>query len=500
MTASLVPAFAQDWAGTATLGIRARGADGPLVGAFVSITAKDPGFSGGPPARRTNERGEVNFVGLASGSWTLEIRHADHLTYIGSVRIAPGKKPMVTAEFLQATGAGRLTMRVKYLKSISGPRGSEVPPAASTAVRASATARDTEARSADKVAPPVAGVPGTEEPSGRGPSAAALPAGRTDTPGEISPEEVDESLAPPSRAGAISDPAPSVPVGSVEEPSRPERPASPPAPSADGAGPAAATAPENETPPQVDATGPAPPVDSRSQVPKAAVAAKPILAPATPPPPAPAPVQPTEPADSAAGDETAPTPAPRPGTPDETPTAAVEPSLAPPVPERSALRSYRDRTCFECKPGEWAVASAVEAAATSAAGCPSDAAELAHRAMEQVTREASGRLARYGGPLPDSLARLDLGPSCRLVVAVLPGESRFSGFRFEVIGPRARGECRGAGGCEIGEASWLFDAQVRSSAGATFVYSVFENLSPTERRKAILTAYFLPPGDWLSAP
>lgn len=505
MAASLVPAFAQDWAGTSTLGIRARGADGPLVGAFVSITAKDPGFSGGPPARRTDERGEVNFVGLASGSWTLEIRHADHLTYIGSVRIAPGKRPMVTAEFLQATGAGRLTIRVKYLKSISDPRGSEVPPAAATAVRASATARDTEDRSADEVALPVAGVLEGEEPSGSEPSTAApledpAPAARTDPPGEISPQKVDEPLAPTSRAGAISDPAPSPPVGSVEEPTRLKRPASPPSPPAEGAGPEAEAAPEIETVPQIDATGAAPPVDSRSHVSEAAVPAKPIPAPGIQPPPSPAPVPPTAPAASAPAGEPAPTPELRIGMPDETPTAAAGPSLDAPVPERSALRSYRERTCFECKPGEWAVASAVEAAATSPAGCSSDAAELAHRAMAEVTREASGRLARYGGPLPDSLARLDLGPSCRLVAAVLPEESRFSGFRFEVIGPRGRGECRGAGACEIGEASWLFDAQVRSGAGATFVYSVFENLSPNERRKAVLTAYFLPPGDWLVAP
>jgi hypothetical protein len=136
-------------------------------------------------------------------------------------------------------------------------------------------------------------------------------------------------------------------------------------------------------------------------------------------------------------------------------------------------------------------------------GCAADTEPLVRKGIDSFVAEHGGRLASYGGPL-----RFDVEPlpadletqlgssSCRLVAVVVPQGGRFRGFRFQAADREGTGDCLGEKECPIGEARWLFNPVIARSAGATIVYSVFENRSALKSRTATLTAYFFPPSGW----
>jgi hypothetical protein len=238
-------------------------------------------------------------------------------------------------------------------------------------------------------------------------------------PGAVSMMEIKLAKArggpapPPSQA-----PAPAVAEAKPLEPlhpvSEPERPAAPePAPSA---------------PPQ--------------QVPVSA--AEPLR----PPPSSDAPAVPPVPA-----------PKPAPATPQPVPQQA--PAPAGPV----LKRSFQDRTCVECRPGESSLSMEV-LAAPSPAGC--------------------------GDGLRDSLMRLDtsaMGDGCHLLRIDLPRNARFVGYRYEVQDGGQGSDCLAGKDCPAG-GRWPLDPVLRrDGAGTTTVATAFENRGSQERR-AVMTIYF----------
>ncbi len=223
-------------------------------------------------------------------------------------------------------------------------------------------------------------------------------------------------------------------------------------------------------------------------------------------------------AGGASSDQIAPTPdelptqEALPAPPSEPETVPVTVSPRPPVFESTSdsLRAYRDRSCFECKPGEWAVAISLDV--PSGEPCRTTAAVAVRRALRDVADAASEQLADFSGPLPLDLAvfplsaasvaaRNTLAPyleptaSCRFLAVVVPENGRFTGFRFEARDANTSGTCIGDEECEIGQARFLFSPGIARGAGASIVYSVFENTGGASRI-ARLTGFFLPTSGW----
>ena len=129
-------------------------------------------------------------------------------------------------------------------------------------------------------------------------------------------------------------------------------------------------------------------------------------------------------------------------------------------------RSFQDRTCVECRPGESSLSMEV-VAAPSSSGC--------------------------GDGLRDSLTRLDtaaLGDGCHLVKVDLPRNARFVGYRYEVQDGGGQGsDCMAGKDCPAG-GRWPLDPVLRrDGAGITTVATAFENRGDRERH-AVLTVYF----------
>lgn len=238
---------------------------------------------------------------------------------------------------------------------------------------------------------------------------------------------------------------PSVPPPPPQIAERPApRPAEPPAaPPAEEAPMTHATPmskppqPEPEAQPETPAPEPqpAPPTVGRP-VP----AAPPIQ---TPPPAAPAPTQPT------------PQPTPEP---------------APPAPAPSGgsvlHRSYADRTCYECKPGEASLS--VERVVSAGVGCGPGVRDLVAQSGD-------------GASLPEG---------CGLLRVTLPPGSRYTGYRYEIQERSGSVDCLAGRDCP-GGGRWPADPDlVLSASGTTTLSAAFENLGAGDDRHAILTVYY----------
>ncbi|HKH45422.1 MAG TPA: PEGA domain-containing protein [Thermoanaerobaculia bacterium] len=206
------------------------------------------------------------------------------------------------------------------------------------------------------------------------------------------------------------------------------RPAAPPAASAPASTPApAAPAPQPAPEPEPQ---PAPPTVGRP-VP----AAPPIQ---TPPPAAPAPSQTT----------------PQPEPP------------APAAPGGSVLhRSYADRTCYECKPGEASLS--VDRVVSAGVGCGPGLRDL---------------LAQSGDAA-------SLPEGCGLLRVTLPPGARYTGYRYEIKERSGSVDCLAGRDCP-GGGRWPGDPNLSRSASGTTVSAAFENLGAGGDRHAILTIYY----------
>jgi len=128
-------------------------------------------------------------------------------------------------------------------------------------------------------------------------------------------------------------------------------------------------------------------------------------------------------------------------------------------------RSYEDRTCVECKPGEAAVS--VEAAVPpGAAGCGTAVRDL---------------LAGSGADLP---------AGCRVLRVTLPAGVRYTGYRYEVQDGGEGLDCLAGKDCP-GGGRWPLDPVLDRKAAGTTVASAFESgPAVTRERHAVLTVYY----------
>ncbi len=553
---------AQSWTGGASLGVQVRGTKGgPVAGATVEIRHRRPGGNVGPDARLTDTRGQANFVGLTAGRWSLEVRHPDFLSFVASVEIAGGEKPRVISQFLEASGAGRGTLKVKLLRSDKtfgqvvpgtgaeapspepGPRIAQAPPVPQRQpTEAPAKQRAEPGRPAKSPAP--AGRDGETQPQPSetkgGVEGRAVPSQVVELPptppkaepnatdADIRPAEVPrplETLPTPKPAPAAEAPAstepPSMPAPAAVEPSaelaaeapqptQPTQPTQPPEAPADTQ--RVPPTPVPEAPPEPTPKPPQPSTmpQAGAEPPKPEAPADPMRAAPAQPDPEPAPAM-EPPTVEVPPLDAAPQPAVE---PIEEPPAAPE-VMAPvalPAPEslEASLRAYRDRTCSDCKPGEWAVTVALSAPGGEA--CRPTAENAIRRAMRDVAAAASDRLGGYSGPLPldptaiplalsTEAARNTLAPylqpssPCRLLAAVIPQGARFTGFRFEASDSSGQGECAGSGECEIGQARFAFSPGIARGLGASIVYTLFENTGGSVRT-ARMSGFFIPASDW----
>ncbi len=199
------------------------------------------------------------------------------------------------------------------------------------------------------------------------------------------------------------------------------------------------------------------------------------------------------------------------------PEAAAEPEVVRLLPNRTLLRAG---ACPECGPGEWSVASnwPAEPRTAETVACAPDLVERMERVAKIVEDSLPVRFRVYAGSLveptgndvlrllPDEVRTevqellgpiLDPERSCQVLGIFLPHGARFIGFQYEVADLESRGSCLPEQPCEIGEAAWRGNPVIHSHQHGTFVYGVFENLSPERRREANFKAYFRPPRGWL---
>lgn len=237
--------------------------------------------------------------------------------------------------------------------------------------------------------------------------------------------------APEAIAAAPAPPAP--------EHRRPTPPPPPPAP---------APEPTVQTAPQ-----PAPHIEpvTKPVVPREPPTA-PVVAPAVPATPPPAP-EPAKPAPAA--------PVVAPAAP-AAPVITPQPSAAPSSVRR---RSYEDRNCFECKPGESSLS--VEAVVSPGAeGCGAGVRDL---------------LAKPAGSPP---------AGCRLLHLTLPAGARYTGYRYAVQEGTEELDCQAGKDCP-GGGRWPLEPSLAKSASGTAIAAAFEgNAAVTKERRAVFTVYY----------
>ncbi len=209
-------------------------------------------------------------------------------------------------------------------------------------------------------------------------------------------------------------------------------------------------------------------------------------------------------------------------------TPASEPVVEQPAPEPApvAVRLLANPTllragaCPECAPGEWSVSShwPAEARTGETTACAADLAGRLERVAAIVERSLPEEFRAYIGalasPEDNDLLRLlppatradvqellipvlDPERSCQVVGILLPRDVRFVGFQYEAADLSVRGGCLPEQPCDIGDARWRGNPVIHRDDRGTFVYGVFENLSPERRREANLKVYFRPPRGWL---
>jgi hypothetical protein len=197
----------------------------------------------------------------------------------------------------------------------------------------------------------------------------------------------------------------------------------------------------------------------------------------TVPAPAPTPAPVDEPAPTAPAPPAAPTPAPAPRPFPPGPTAAPTPAPAPTppaaAPSPSAAtpfsvrrRSFEDRTCFECKPGE-ASLSVDAVVPPGAEGCGAGVRDL---------------IARAGSP--------GLPAGCRPLRVTLPTGARYTGYRYAVQEGNEEVDCQAGKDCP-GGGRWPVEPTVTKSAAGSTVATAFEGgPAVTRERHAVLTVYY----------
>ena len=431
-------AAAQNWSGDH--GIRVTVADDagqPVPEVRVIARLAEADRSGGPPPMLTNDQGVVDVTGLSAGEWEIELMRQGFMIVNSYLRLEDGKRPQVGFTSSQRTGPFWAPMHVSY---------SSLGAASSTARAGSARAMNRAQRRAERRA---------EQRDRR--------LQRENVARVVEPPQATEA-PPPESTEVAEEPAPlPEPVAVVEQPAVEREPV------------AVAEQPVAEPEP-------------------VAVAEHPVA----------------EPEPVAVADQPAPEPAPEPE----------------PEPEPVVVRLLANPTllpagaCPECAAGEWSVSShwPAESRTGETTACAGDLAGRLERVTGIVEQSLPEEFLAYTGALaspegndvlrllpPETRAEvqellipvLDPERSCQVIGVLLPKDVRFVGFQYEAADLSARGGCLPEQPCDIGDAEWRGNPVIHRHDRGTFVYGVFENLSPDTRREANLKVYFRPPRGWL---
>ncbi len=403
-------AQAQLWGGPAAVEIRIEDQKGPPVaGATVTLRYNDVDPKGGPDAVLTDSHGKATVGGLAEGSWHLEVSHEGYMTYLAEITVREkGRIVLEEAAQFNVVGATR-TMRVQISRGKAGP-----------APRPSVVAE-------------------------KAPVPAPVPAPPAATP-PVSQPKIPPAPAPPTQEEPTAAPAPTPPA-----PSAPPAPAPAPIPSQPA--PAAPAAP--------------PPAPEPQPTPTAEPPAKPTT---VPPPAATPPVRPPENPPAPEPPRTKPTTLPPPAIP-SAPASPPEPVSPMPPPQRAdpvRLRTSKDRTCFECPPGESALSTERVIQPGGGSGCGADiAAQL------------------QTGTIPSGLPA-----DCHVLRIALPAGARYTGYRFEVQTGGDSLDCLAGQNCPQSTGRWPINPVLLRQPEGTVILAPFE-AGPSEReRRAVFTAYF----------
>ena len=445
LAALLLPTFAagQEWRGPAALEVQVEDAKGRnLAGAEILLIYLSPEGGGSLPAVLTDANGRANIGGLAAGRWTVEVRHAGHMSFRAELALSADGKPLVQSASHRMAPGATSTMKIKFSRGRGGAPAPAAPAPAPPAEIVPVKPPPPVAEVAE-VAPAPAPVPAPMAP--KDPKA----------PVKDSPPAAPVALAP------TPVPAPVAPRAPVKElpPAAPVAPAPPPVPT-----PAEAKARVKELSPAAP-VAPAPP-----PVPAPAVAETPVGDVAPVVKPAPAPAQPPTVAPAALPAE----------TPPPAPTPAIAPAVAPPPAPAAALlpaapAPARGRLCVECPAGESAAwgEAAIEGGAT--VGCPVD---LPAR-LKSVDLAAAGAL---------SAELAAAGTGCRVIAVELPAGARFTGFRYEAQSAGVTADCLPGRGCPAGGCRFPNEPVLRVEGNRTVLLVGFESTAP-DLRRAVVAGY-----------
>ncbi len=190
---------------------------------------------------------------------------------------------------------------------------------------------------------------------------------------------------------------------------------------------------------------------------------KPVV-PREPPAPAPTPVPVTPPPTP---QPAMPPPAPAPPTPPVVaPPPAAAPTITPAPPITVRRRSYEDRNCFECKPGESSL-SMEAVVSPGAEGCGAGVRDL---------------LAKPGAAGQPA--------GCRVLRLTLPAGARYTGYRYGVEEGTEELDCQAGKDCP-GGGRWPLEPALARSASGTTIATAFEgNAAVTKERHAVFTVYY----------
>ena len=445
LAALLLPTFAggQEWRGPAALEVQVEDAKGRnLAGAEILLVYLSPEGGGSLPAVLTDANGRANIGGLAAGRWTVEVRHAGHMSFRAELALSADGKPLVQSASHRMAPGATSTMKIKFSRGRGGAPAPAAPAPAPPAEIVPVKPPPPVAEVAE-VAPAPAPVPAPMAP--KDPKA----------PAKDSPPAAPVALAP------TPVPAPVAPKAPIKElpPAAPVAPAPPPVPT-----PAEAKARVKELSPAAP-VAPAPP-----PVPAPAVAETPVGDVAPVVKPAPAPAQPPTVAPAALPAE----------TPPPAPTPAIAPAVAPPPAPAAALlpaapAPARGRLCVECPAGESAAwgEAAIEGGAT--VGCPVD---LPAR-LKSVDLAAAGAL---------SAELAAAGTGCRVIAVELPAGARFTGFRYEAQSAGVAADCLPGRGCPAGGCRFPNEPVLRVEGNRTVLLVGFESTAP-DLRRAVVAGY-----------
>jgi len=467
--------FAQTWQGRADLEVRVSSRKGgDLSGARVELKYRDGREGQGPAPVATDRKGRAIILGLAAGTWQVEVKHPDFMSFVAVVRLDSREKPQVTASFLEASSGSSAPIQVKLLKAKGGAASPPLPVIAAAPPPARPEPAPAPTPQAEPMAPPEAPVaavepvqpavpaePGPASPEMAPPAIEAAPvvSEMTPEPAPVDPEPapmprepVDPSPPAMDQPEAMPEPSPAVETRMPDPPAEPAAPAEPTPIPTPAPAPVAEVKPESipDVTPEPKAPMPAPmpaePVAEepqpmpkadppRSETPEPRAAVEPPVvdqrmaepeAPSAPmPEPEPIPEAEAEMAAIAAPSTPEATAAPMP-EPETTASApAIEPAPVAMPSEAAAAAydpawsSYRQRNCPKCRPGQWAVEVAVSL--EGAGSCTQASDDAASAALEQLG--SSEQLGAFAGTVGRAVGLIQSGSGAQIEAHLVAARS-----------------------------------------------------------------------------